>query len=101
MPGHIPIRKADAWLRATRSVWLASDADELDSVDELFRQKYVDPHSGASATYPQSPTDVPHRIDIERLVVWEYGIVPTRSDFVCERGEWVTVRPARGGSVRR
>jgi len=163
MAGHIPFRKADAWLRATRSIWLASagvdgtphaapvwfawdgrsiyfctgpttvkhrnlryqpsvmahlgdgddvliargrvaiveDAGELDSVDELFRQKYVDPHSGASATYPQSPTDVPYRIDIERLVVWEYGVVATRSDFVCDGGEWVTVRPARGGSVRR
>jgi len=24
MAGHIPFRKADAWLRATRSIWLAS-----------------------------------------------------------------------------
>src|SRR5262245_5024285 len=151
MPGHIPMRKADAWLLATRSIWLASagldgtphaapvwfawdgrsiyfctgrttvkhghlrhrtavaahlgdgddgliargrvavvgEPDELASVDELFRQKYVDPHSGATAGYPQSSTDVPYRIDIERLVVWEYGVVATRTDFVWVGGEWV------------
>ena len=159
MPGHIPMRKADAWLRATRSIWLASagiggtphaapvwfawdgrsiyfctgrttvkhgnlrqqtsvtahlgdgddvliargrvaivdDPAEIESVDALFRLKYVDPHSGATAGYPQSSTDVPYRIDIERLVVWEYGVVATRSDFVRAGEEWVAARPARTG----
>jgi PPOX class probable F420-dependent enzyme len=163
MPGYIPMRKADAWLRATRSIWLTSagpdgtphaapvwftwdgrsiyfctghatvkhrnlrhrpsvtahlgDGDdvliargrvaivsarnELGSVDEAFRQKYVDPHSGATAGYPQSPTDVPYRIDIERLVVWEYGVVATRTDFVIDGGEWIALAPARAGGVDR
>jgi nitroimidazol reductase NimA-like FMN-containing flavoprotein (pyridoxamine 5'-phosphate oxidase superfamily) len=140
---HIPFGKADAWLRAARSIWLATggpsgrphvapvwfvwdgrsiyfctgpttvkhrnlqrqslliahlgdgddtliiegraavvrDADELRTVDTLFRDKYVDPHSGATAGYPQSAADVPYRIDIERIIIWEYGVVATRTDF--------------------
>jgi PPOX class probable F420-dependent enzyme len=157
MTGHIPFGKCDAWLRATRSMWLSStrpdgrphavpvwfvwdgtaiffqtgsttqkyrnlqheptvvahlgdgddvfvaegrtqvvrDSDALGAVDRLFRQKYVDPHSGATAGYPESPSDVPFRIDIERIMVWEYGVVATRTDFVHDdsRG-WTTVPPA-------
>jgi hypothetical protein len=152
MSGHIPFSKADAWLRATRSIWLASsgvdgvphaapvwfswdgrsihfctgpttvkhgnlrhqpsvtahlgdgddvliarghvaiveDEDELRSVDRLFRHKYVDPYSGATAGYPQASVDVPYRIDIDRLVVWEYGVVGTRSDFVWDGTGWIS-----------
>ena len=111
MTGHIPFGKCDAWLRATRSMWLSStrpngrphtvpvwfvwdgtaiffqtgsttqkyrnlqhepsvvahlgDGDDVlvaegrtqvvrdpgavSAVDRLFREKYVDPHSGATA----------------------------------------------------
>jgi PPOX class probable F420-dependent enzyme len=156
--GHIPFGKADAWLRATRSIWLATagpdgrphvapvwfvwdgraiyfctgrttvkhrnlerrpwvtahlgdgddvliargpvtvvvDPSELAGVDDLSRHKYVDPHSGATAGYPQSSTDVPYRIDIERIAVWEYGVVATRSDFVRDASDaWVDVPLAR------
>ena len=151
---HIPFGKGDAWLRAARSIWLATggpsgrphavpvwfvwdgrsiyfctgpttvkhrnlqqqswliahlgdgddtliieghavvvlDADELGTVDRLFRGKYVDPHSGATAGYPQSAADVPYRIDIERIMIWEYGIVATRTDFIADaRDGWINV----------
>jgi hypothetical protein len=154
MAGHIPFGKGDAWLRATRSLWLAStrpdgrahavpvwfiwdgraiyfstgdatekqrnlrhqswviahlgdgddvliaegrvavvgDAVELGTVDRISRQKYVDPHSGATAGYPQSDSDVPYRVDIERIMIWEYGVVATRTDFVPDgSGGWVTM----------
>ena len=52
----------------------------------------VDPHSGATAGYPQSPTDVPYRIEIERILIWEYGVVATRTDFAPDRrGGWINV----------
>jgi hypothetical protein len=151
--GHIPFGKGDSWLRATRSLWLASsrpngrphavpvwfiwdgraiyfstgpttekhrnlrhrpwviahlgdgddvliaeghalvvhDPAELSTVNRLSHQKYVDPHSGASAGYPQSDVDVPYRIDIQRIMMWEYGVVATRSDFVPDgSGGWTT-----------
>ena len=67
------------------------DAIESSTVDLLSRQKYVDPHSGATAGYPQSDVDVPNRLDIERVVIWEYGVVATRTDFVPDgTGGWTT-----------
>ncbi len=61
---------------------IVHDHDELSTVDRLFRQKYVDPHSGATAGYPQSDVDVPFKIIIKRIMIWEYGAVSARSDFV-------------------
>jgi hypothetical protein len=155
--GHIPFSKAESWLHATRSLWLAStrpdgrphavpvwfvwdgraiyfstgpktakghnlrrrssvvahlgDGDdvliteghvavvhsevELATVDRLSRLKYVDPHSGATAAYPQSDVDVPYRIDVERIMIWEYGVVATRTDFVPDgSGGWAVVTPS-------
>ena len=63
-------------------------------MDTLFRRKYVDPHSGVTAGYPQSDVDVPCRIDIERMTIWEYGVVDTRTDFSTDRsGRWVSTPP--------
>jgi nitroimidazol reductase NimA-like FMN-containing flavoprotein (pyridoxamine 5'-phosphate oxidase superfamily) len=154
---HIPFSKAGVWLRAARSIWLATagpsgrphaapvwfvwdgrsiylctgpttvkhrnlqhqpaviahlgdgddtliieghaavvaDADELASVDRLFRGKYVDPHSGATAGYPQSAADVPYRIDIDRMMIWEYGVVATRTDFI-PGGDGGWIKPSPG-----
>ena len=39
--------------------------------------------------------------DIERIVVWEYGVVGTRSDFVWDAEGWIAVSPARRGSAGR
>jgi hypothetical protein len=154
--GHIPFGTGDAWLRATRSLWLAmtrpdgrphaapvwfvwdgraiyfstgrttqknrnlrhqswvvahlgdgddvliaegpvsvvGEAFELSTVDRLSRQKYVDPHSGVTAGYPQADSDVPYRIDIQRIMIWEYGVIATRTDFVPDgSGGWATASP--------
>jgi hypothetical protein len=151
---HIPFGKADAWLRAARSIWLVtagpgrrphavqvwfvwegraicfctgpttvkhrdlqyqpwliahlgdgadaivlqehavvvSDGHELHRVDRLSRGKYVDPHSGATAGYPQPVADVPYRLDIEHVMIWEYGVIATRTDFVPDgEGGWRNV----------
>ena len=157
MAGHMPFSKVDAWLRATRSIWLATvgpdqrphlvplwfywdgnaiyfdtgiktikrrnlssndrvtahvgdgddpiiivgralqvtDLDEIARVDLAFRAKYVDPYSGASAGYPETDQDVAYRIDIDRIMAWEYGTVATRTDFLFDGVTWQGVVPAR------
>ncbi|HEY7582583.1 MAG TPA: pyridoxamine 5'-phosphate oxidase family protein [Acidimicrobiia bacterium] len=157
MPGHIPFSKVDAWLRATRSMWIAtvrpdqrphlvplwfywdgraiyfdtgiktvkrrnlsnndrvmahvgdgddpiiivgqarrvSDSDEISRVDQAFRAKYVDPNSGAAAGYPETDQDLAYRIDIERIMAWEYGTVATRTDFLLNGISWQGVTPER------
>jgi hypothetical protein len=84
-------RARDDVLIARGPVTIVDDPTELAAVDELSRRKYVDPHSGATAGFPQSPTDVPYRIDVERVAVWEYGVVATRSDFTQSAAGWVRV----------
>lgn len=157
MAGHVPFAKVDAWLRAPRSMWIATvradgrphlvplwfywdghaiyfdtgastlkhrnlssnasavahvgdgdnpviieglvrlvtDATELSRVDEAYRLKYVDPHTGATAGYPETAQDVPYRLDVERIMVWEYGSVSTRTDFVFEDRSWRGSVPVR------
>lgn len=156
MPGHIPFSKAEAWLRASRAIWLATtrpvgrahavpvwflweggriyfaagsdtqkrrnlahlpwavahlgdgddtlivegsvavveDPGEIAAVDAAFRRKYVDPHSGATAGYPENELSIPYRIDPQRMMIWEYGVVATRTDFRPE--DWT--RPGPGGA---
>ena len=157
MAGHIPFSKVDAWLRATRSMWIAtvrpdqrphlvplwfywdgraiyfdtgiktvkrrnlsnndrvmahigdgddpiiilgqarqvSDSDEISRVDQSFRAKYVDPNSGAAAGYPETDQDLAYRIDIERIMSWEYGTVATRTDFYWDGTSWQGTAPER------
>lgn len=66
-----------------------TDPAEIAEVDVSFRRKYVDPHSGATAGYPETDLHVPYRIDVERIMVWEYGVVATRTDFLPRSdGRW-------------
>jgi hypothetical protein len=69
---------------------------ELRRVDGAYRRKYVDPHSGASAGYPEAGSAIPYRLDIRRIIVWEYGVVTTRTDFLpdTQRG-WAQTTPSR------
>jgi nitroimidazol reductase NimA-like FMN-containing flavoprotein (pyridoxamine 5'-phosphate oxidase superfamily) len=59
---------------------LVTDPDERARVNQAYMQKYIDPHSGAKATI----LDVDHlyRVDIHRLMIWEYGTVSSRTDWV-------------------
>lgn len=157
MPGHIPFATVDAWLRAHRTIWLATtqpdgrphvapvwflwdgralyfntgratqkwrnlsqqpaavahlgdgddvvvlegrvavatDPAELARVDRAFRGKYVDPHSGATAGFPENAGDLPLRLDVARIIVWLYGVVQTRTDFLPGAGGWRPVAPKR------
>ena len=59
-----------------------TDTDEIARIDAAYRTKYVDPHSGATAGFPESPTTTPFRLNAERIMIWEYGVVTTRTDFL-------------------
>ena len=74
---------------------LVTDPDEIARVDEAYRGKYVDPHSGATAGYPETERDLPYRIDIERMMAWEYGTVATRTDYCFEGKTWQGKTPDR------
>ena len=72
-----------------------SDSDEIARVDHSFRAKYVDPNSGAAAGYPETNQDLAYRIDIERIMAWEYGTVATRTDFYWDGTSWQATVPGR------
>ncbi|MBZ0289932.1 MAG: TIGR03618 family F420-dependent PPOX class oxidoreductase [Anaerolineae bacterium] len=59
---------------------VVTDADELRRVNEQFSQKYVDPNSGARATIYE-PGAVVYRVNVRRMMVWEYGNVGSRTDW--------------------
>lgn len=70
------------------------DPVELERIDVAFRSKYVDPNSGASAGFPHTEDGQGFRLDTERMLVWEYGIVATRTDFARDgSGNWVGTAP--------
>ena len=56
-----------------------TDTAERSRINNLYMQKYVDPHSGAQATI--ADTDILYHVRVRRIMVWEYGIVSTRTDW--------------------
>jgi PPOX class probable F420-dependent enzyme len=61
-------------------VAVVTERAELDRVDALYREKYVDPHSGATDTIFHEETDL-YRVDVKHAMTWEYGVVATRTDW--------------------
>ena len=59
---------------------VVTDRAELGRVEERYREKYVDPHSGARATIHEAGADL-YRVRVRRVMAWEYGIVATRTDW--------------------
>ena len=57
-----------------------NDPDELTRLNADYREKYVDPHSGAKAIIPNAG-DVVYRVRVTHLMTWEYGVVATRTDW--------------------
>jgi hypothetical protein len=57
-----------------------TDRDELENVDAAYRAKYVDPGSGAQATIFEPNVDL-YRVNVKRLMAWEYGTVGNRTDW--------------------
>lgn len=58
---------------------IVTDPDEWARVNQAYGEKYVDPHSGAHATITEG--DNLYRVDVKRIMAWEYGIVATRTDW--------------------
>ena len=56
------------------------DADELARIDAGYREKYVDPGSGATATIFNEGDDC-YRVRVEHVMAWLYGTVGTRTDW--------------------
>ena len=65
-------------------VEIVSDRAELERADAAYRAKYVDPGSGAQATIFEPEADL-YRVNIKRIMAWEYGTVANRTDWVFER----------------
>lgn len=83
---HVPwavahLGDGDDTLIVEGPVEAVEDPTEIARGDAAFRHKYVDPHSGATAGYPGSEQDIPYRLDPQRVMIWEYGVVDTRTDF--------------------
>lgn len=58
---------------------IVTDRNEWMQVNNAYMEKYVDPHSGAKATIPE--TDNLYRVDVKRIMCWEYGVIATRTDW--------------------
>lgn len=65
---------------------IATERSELERVDTAYRAKYVDPGSGAQATIFEPEADL-YRVDVKRIMAWEYGTVAHRTDWSFEGGE--------------
>ena len=66
------------------SVEIVTDRAELERVDAGYRAKYVDPGSGAQATIFEPEADL-YRVNVRRIMAWEYGTVANRTDWLFER----------------
>lgn len=56
-----------------------TDLNVRSRINDHYRQKYVDPHSGAQASIGDG--DILYHVRVKRLIAWEYGIVSTRTDW--------------------
>jgi hypothetical protein len=68
---------------------LVTDADELAHLDSAYRDKYVDPGSGAQATIFVEG-DVVFRVRPRLVMAWEYATCRHRTDWQFPR-EFLTV----------
>jgi hypothetical protein len=66
------------------------DPGEWKQVNNAFMEKFVNPHSGARAFTPQ--TDNLYRVDVKRIMCWEYGVIATRT-------VWNPDTTSQGGQV--
>jgi hypothetical protein len=59
---------------------IVTDREELERIDSMYAEKYVDPHSGARDTIFHENADL-YRVDVHHVMTWEYGVVATRTDW--------------------
>ena len=70
---------ADAIILKGRAERVA-DPGELERVDDAYRGKYVDPHSGAQATIFIADDHV-DRVEPRLVMAWSYADMTTRTDW--------------------
>ena len=56
------------------------DRADLERIDASYREKYVDPGSGATATIFNEGDDC-YRVRVQHVMVWLYGNIGTRTDW--------------------
>ena len=59
---------------------IVTDQEERNRVDVAYRDKYVDPHSGARDTIFHENCDL-YRVRVKHVMTWEYGTTSTRTDW--------------------
>jgi hypothetical protein len=59
---------------------IVSDGKALARIDAGYREKYVDPGSGASATIFNEGDDC-YWVRVEHVMAWMYGTIGTRTDW--------------------
>ncbi len=59
---------------------LVTDEAERRRVNQLWMEKYVDPHTGAQATVGHADDRI-YRVELKHIMAWEYGIISTRTDW--------------------
>jgi PPOX class probable F420-dependent enzyme len=64
-------------------VQVVEDPAEMQRVNAGYMEKYVDPHSGAKATIYNEGDNL-YRVDVKHAMMWEYGVVATRTDWYFE-----------------
>jgi general stress protein 26 len=64
-------------------VGIVTDREELEKIDAAYRAKYVDPGTGAQATIFEPGADL-YRINVKRVMAWEYATVANRTDWKFE-----------------
>lgn len=59
---------------------VVTDSAEIERLNAMYMEKYVDPHSGAQATIPNAGDNI-YRVQVQHVMTWEYGVVGTRTDW--------------------
>jgi pyridoxine/pyridoxamine 5'-phosphate oxidase len=55
------------------------DSSERNALDHRYQEKYVDPNSGARASF--GVTDLVYRVCIHHAMTWMYGNISNRTDW--------------------
>lgn len=56
-----------------------TDEAELSALNRQYMEKYVDPNSGAQASFGEN--DLVYRVRVQHVMVWLYGNIATRTDW--------------------
>jgi len=59
---------------------LVTHEAERERLNQLWMEKYVDPHTGTKATVGHAHDRI-YRVELTHIMAWEYGIVSTRTDW--------------------